>query len=201
MKQDIDGASAGKPEKDTRALLLTSALSNFSKRGFKETTTRQITEALGMSPGSLYVYYESKLQLLREIVERGHRDLLDHLLAHVAEEKRSAVSALRELVKVYTAWHIEHHLEALVINREMPNLGRAEFGRIANLRNEITDIVRAAARAVAVDAPDTEVEYITRAIISVGRDVTSWHSSETARSPELTGDAYGELAVRMCNVH
>src|SRR5262249_29770688 len=76
--------------------LLTSGVRCFASNGFHATTTRDITAAVGLSPGALYVHFPSKEHLLFEIIRAGHVRSLEILQA--AEAGGNAVSYLRSLV-------------------------------------------------------------------------------------------------------
>jgi AcrR family transcriptional regulator len=54
----------------TRAALITAARSVFEERGFADTRITDITEAAGMSHGTFYRYFDSKLAIFREIMDR-----------------------------------------------------------------------------------------------------------------------------------
>ena len=59
--------------------LLTSGVRCFASSGFHATTTRDITAAIGLSPGALYVHFPSKEHLLFEIIRTGHVRSLETL--------------------------------------------------------------------------------------------------------------------------
>jgi len=56
-----------------RAELASTAVAVFAHRGFEETTMQDIAEAAGVAKGSLYRYFESKMELLSYIT----RDLVE----------------------------------------------------------------------------------------------------------------------------
>lgn len=55
--------------RNRREKILHSASRLFAEKGFHRTTTRQIAEAAGVSEGTLYNYFESKIELLFGIME------------------------------------------------------------------------------------------------------------------------------------
>ena len=59
--------------------LLTSGVRCFASNGYHATTTRDITAAVGLSPGALYVHFPSKEHLLFEIIRTGHVRSLETL--------------------------------------------------------------------------------------------------------------------------
>src|ERR1700692_5127899 len=55
----------------TRELIPDVAVSLFGEHGYTGTTMRDIAEAVGVLPGSLYAHIDSKETLLLEIVKEG----------------------------------------------------------------------------------------------------------------------------------
>jgi len=61
--------------KASRARILDAALSLFADRGFDGTSVRRIAEEAGVSHGLLYAHFESKEDLLRELMELSLGDI------------------------------------------------------------------------------------------------------------------------------
>lgn len=60
-------------------LLLDAAASHFAAKGYRETTIREISETIGMLPGSVYYHFPSKHELLLAVYEEGVRKMLVRL--------------------------------------------------------------------------------------------------------------------------
>jgi AcrR family transcriptional regulator len=69
-----------------RELILASAANLFEKRGYAAVSMRIIAHGLGVTTGSLYYYFKDKDEIVREILDTGHK--------RVHEEVRSAVDSL-----------------------------------------------------------------------------------------------------------
>lgn len=52
------------------------ALAQFIKSGYAATTTREIAQAVGLTPGALYAHYPSKEALFEAVVRRYQRELV-----------------------------------------------------------------------------------------------------------------------------
>jgi AcrR family transcriptional regulator len=81
---------------DTRTRILNAALGLFRRKGFEQTTMREIAEEAGVSLGNAYYYFESKEALVMAFYERAHLDLPSRVTAAVApatslEEQLSAI--------------------------------------------------------------------------------------------------------------
>ncbi|KLL12350.1 MULTISPECIES: TetR/AcrR family transcriptional regulator [Protofrankia] len=76
------------------------AIRLFGERTYPVVGMRDISDAVGILPGSLYVHINSKEDLLIKIVERGIRSYLD-AIAPIAESEQSATIRLRKAIKAH----------------------------------------------------------------------------------------------------
>ncbi len=86
-----------------REAIIDVAVRLFGEKGYNATTMRDIAQAVGILPGSLYAHIDSKETLLIEIVETGIERFLaiDRLLAASAESPEARMRiAIREHIKV-----------------------------------------------------------------------------------------------------
>jgi len=93
------GAGAGKGE-ETRERILNAALDLFRRRGFDQTTMREIAAEAGMSLGSAYYYFESKEALVMAFYERASAEMharLEAVFTHPAgfEERLRAIISIK----------------------------------------------------------------------------------------------------------
>ena len=182
----------GTPEA-VRALLVSAVLC-FSRKGFHATTTRDITAAVGLSPGALYVHFPSKEEVLFEIVRTGHELALSAMLAQPSDG--DPVSYVRRLVASHVEWHARHHTVARVCQYELAALAPGHHAEVLELRRRFTGLVHSAVRAF--DVPD--VDRVVRALLSLGIDLVRWYRLDGDDSPEVLGAFYADLALRMIGV-
>lgn len=177
--------------------LLASAVLCFARRGFHATTTRDITAAVGLSPGALYVHFSSKEEVLFEITRTGHERALDALRSQPDDGDSSR--HVRRLVAAHVTWHARHHTVARVCQYELAALEPEHRAAVLELRQQFSAVLRSAvARGVregVFDVPD--VNRAVRAILSLGIDLVRWYRLDGADSPESLGEFYAELALRM----
>lgn len=97
------------------------ALGQFIKSGYAATTTREIAQAVGLTPGALYSHYPSKEALFEAVVRRYQRELLgkdaDNALLTVLKRSEfpfdipELAAAIRDLVRENRAywllWYID----------------------------------------------------------------------------------------------
>jgi len=177
--------------------LLTSGVRCFAASGFHATTTRDITAAVGLSPGALYVHFPSKEHVLFEIVRTGHVRSLETL--READPDGTAVSYLRSLVARFVAWHAHHHVAARVSQYELAALTPGHYADILELRRQTTDMFRQAViRGIDEGAfAAVDVHRVVRAMLSLGVDLARWYRTGGPDSPEQLGDFYADLALGM----
>jgi AcrR family transcriptional regulator len=77
----------------------------FEAYGLRKTTVEDITQAVGISKGSFYLFYASKEELLLEILERIETDLRSSILEYtVAPRERARESASAILKSFLLTW-------------------------------------------------------------------------------------------------
>ncbi|WP_441246839.1 TetR/AcrR family transcriptional regulator [Kitasatospora sp. McL0602] len=179
--------------------LLLAAVDSFARRGYHATTTRDIATAAGMSPAALYIHYPSKAALLSEISRTGHQATLELVEAAAALSPAGPAERMRRLVEDFTCWHARGHTVGRIVNHELHALPEEDFAVVAELRRRIEDTVRRliedGVAAGTFDVPD--VRTASRAVTSLGIDVSRWYSPRSSESPEELGRRYGVLVLRM----
>jgi len=96
-------------ESDSRERILTAALTAFSENGFDGATTRDIAARAGVNQGLIKYYFDGKLKLWREAVDRAFEDLraiLDTALGPdvVVDE----IDQMRRMTRRYVHFVAEH---------------------------------------------------------------------------------------------
>lgn len=107
------------------------ALELFAERGFAEVGMRELALHLGIGAGSVYHHFESKEQLLFELIEELYEDLLDAVLL---TDKGAAHGRLQALLRAHVALHEHRGLHFLMAEREYRCLSPQHQGQIQQLR-------------------------------------------------------------------
>lgn len=95
------GTQVKKAEKQSsrrRDEIVARAAALFAKEGVRTTTVRDIAEASGMLAGSLYYHFESKEEIVDEILSRSLGDLFGSY-RHILEEWDDPGDRLRHLIR------------------------------------------------------------------------------------------------------
>jgi AcrR family transcriptional regulator len=73
---------------ETRAEILRVALGLFTEKGFASTSTRDISEALGITKSALYYHFRNKDEIVTSLVQQRRHDL-DELVNWIAAQPRT----------------------------------------------------------------------------------------------------------------
>lgn len=119
------------PPANTRARILDAARRAFSEFGYGATSNRIIAESAGVTTGSIYYHFESKVDLYREV----YRSVQAHVYDRFAEAVAGATGLVETLEAVFTT--------ANRMNIEDPSLAsflagvRIDVGRYPELQGEL----------------------------------------------------------------
>jgi len=80
---DLPAAAPKNKVKKTRERILDASAALFSKQGYNGTALRDIAKSLDMKAGSLYYHFDSKEQLVLEILKIGLENIINTVLARV----------------------------------------------------------------------------------------------------------------------
>jgi len=135
-----DGASEEKPApigRPTADRILDSAEALFAARGFAGTSVRDIANAVGLNPASLYNHFASKEALYEAVLERGIRPLVDALEEAAKSETMDAGEIIGAVME-----HLSH----------TPQLPRLIHHEALSGGEHLTEIVRNWVRPLLVPA-------------------------------------------------
>lgn len=96
-------------EKETiRAQMRAKGKKLFEKHGLKKTSVDELTEAVGISKGAFYLFYESKEELFMEILESFEKEIQTTILEFVihpnAEARKNVSSMLKSFLLKWDAY-------------------------------------------------------------------------------------------------
>jgi len=109
-KTKVEKAKSEKTKvKKTKENILDAAAALFSKHGYNGTALRDIANALDMKAGSLYYHFDSKEQLVLEILTIGLENIIDTVIRRV--EELPANSSSKEILIAAAKGHLGALLE------------------------------------------------------------------------------------------
>lgn len=166
----------------------------FSERTYPVVGMRDIGDAVGLLPGSLYVHITSKEELLLRIVERGIQFYLDAIEPIVASD----ADASTRLRGVITA-----HMRVLAATREQTRVAFHQWGYLGAEKHErVVELrlryERAFATVVADGIESGEFRAVRSPRVAVLATIgmltaaTEWYSPAGPLTPDEIGDALAD---------
>lgn len=108
----------------TRERILLEAARLFRHHGYSATTLREVADASGIKAGSIYYHFESKEQILGEVLDKGIQIVAETVLQRVEALPKDATA--RERV----AAAIEGHLWGLLHHGDFTSANIRVYGQI-----------------------------------------------------------------------
>ncbi|MBL8078663.1 MAG: TetR/AcrR family transcriptional regulator [Anaerolineales bacterium] len=73
----------------------------FEKHGLKKTSVDELTEAVGISKGAFYLFFESKEELFMEILEQIEKEIQTSILEFAIKPKANARKNVSDMLKSF----------------------------------------------------------------------------------------------------
>jgi TetR/AcrR family transcriptional regulator, cholesterol catabolism regulator len=182
----------------TRERILQSAAQVLAERGYAGSTLNDIAERANTKAGSLYYYFESREDLIREIMVRGINETIEHVSAAVDALGPEATSQ-QKLAAAVTA-HIRYLLtENDIARAAIRTLGQApaevEGPSIEQHRvygHYMSTLIQAAVSDGYLD-PSVDTRILRLLIVGAANWSTAWYHAEG----DASVDDIAELASRL----
>ena len=91
---------------EKKELIRAAALKMFLEDGYAKTSIRNIADAIEYSPGTIYLYYKDKDELLYEVQAHAFGQLLEAFKKNATSE--DPMKRLRQLGKTYVSFGLAH---------------------------------------------------------------------------------------------
>jgi AcrR family transcriptional regulator len=194
--RSIDNLGAG-PVSASRLRLYETAIELFGRRGFHAVSVRELADALGIKPPSLYAHVASKQDLLFQITVVGetlHRDAVKEALLSSGPDPREQV---RAIVRAHVLVHLGHPDLARLINTELRHLTAEQVEHIHAIRagtaQRFLDVIDRGIRLGVFRAADPR--RALRAIGDMGVHTAEWDDRPDAAEHEEIARDYAEMAL------
>ncbi len=143
-----------------RELILAAARELFYRRGFDHVGVGEIAAAVAIGPSALYRHFESKQQLLADVLEREHALLMEALGALGETDQKATVRALARM-------SLDFRGGSLLIQREARHLPAEGRARVRDGSREIGAQQRELIRRFRPDLHDDAIDLLGWAAIGV----------------------------------
>ena len=115
---------------------MTSAVANFTERGYHGTSMRDIARAADVTVASIYHHFPSKQDILQELMRRTLGDVLAATRTAIDAAGPGATDRLGALMVAWVVFHTERQAEALIGASELRSLDEAGRVEVVALRDE-----------------------------------------------------------------
>jgi AcrR family transcriptional regulator len=176
----------------------------FAQQGYRATGVRDIADALGIGPTSIYSHIKTKAELLHEIVI----ETLDALLAMQHDAIASSddvVEQLRRVAESQLRFLVEHQQESLIAIREFlwaeGDALSAILERRRRYRAAFEDLIAEGVARGRMTVANPKIAAFS--IIEMAEGVPRWFRPGGDMSINQLAYLYGEFALRIagvCNV-
>jgi len=180
-----------------REEILQAARVVFARNGFYETTVEEIAKAAGISKGTLYLYYKSKMDIYWAALKFGVTEMHDRV-----REELKTVPSVKE--KIQTFIHVK--MEYFQKNRDFFKIYYSEFGNTfchpIHMQKEFRDLYRKqvdllesilvdgiktrAIRELPVEGTACAIADLTRSVIT--QHLMNWSKRTIEEDSKLTFD-------------
>lgn len=192
---------------DVRVLVLEKAKALFLSIGYHKITMRRIAEEIGYTPGTIYLYFSNKEEILYELHNQGFELLYQYKLKTASAAHSSAFDRLWEGGKTYLAFALDHpDYYELMFNMPEPHhflsrLREAESGERRTmhidyamrsyefLKQTIQDCISEGS------LPKTDPDVMTFAFWSFVHGVVSLTIRKRIPYPQAASQAFAESAI------
>ena len=100
---------------EKRVLIRESAARLFAEKGFEKTTTRDIANSAGISNAALYYYFDSKEEILYQILEETMSTGLQ-MISELEESQIELKERLSRILRTHAASAVDFHKMKLLVH-------------------------------------------------------------------------------------
>lgn len=203
MGRDVKPTRTGRRDGHGRGAVISASLRTFYERGYYGASIRDIAAEADMTAASIYHYFDSKQDILRVVMTGIMQDALASTRSALINAGPTPAEQLSRLVEAWVVFHAERRIEAHVGASELRSLEEAGRHVVIALRDEqehmFAEVVRRGIENGDFTTPDPLIA--TRAIITMGRGVSSWYRPDGDMTVEDVAAKYATVALSAVGYH
>lgn len=181
----------------SKIVILETAAKLFSEYGYAGTTMRDIGDAVGVLPGSLYAHIKNKESLLFEVVQSGIQKFLA-LESRIGETSGTPEDDLRAAIKFHVAEVAANPQYTQVVFHQWRFLSPPMRKRVIELRRRYADVFRRILERGVKDGtfnPDLNASLEILSLLGSLNWIPEWYSQKGAYGPEEIGDKLADTML------
>lgn len=173
------------------------ALSLIYRKGYEAITLRQLADAVGIQPGSLYNHVRNKQDILFDLVHDHMTTLLQEVEQAIPADA-SPLAQLDAFIGFHVGYHITRREQVFIANSELRSLEGPNHAAVVGLRKRYEAVLIDILRRGGVDG-SLRVEEPTiaaYAILSMLTGICSWYQPSGRKSAEQLVTLHRDLILR-----
>ena len=171
-------------ERETRReLILSAALTLFAENDFKSVTVREIAREAGVSPGTIYRYYENLDDLFIDIISVRTLEFVEELDGTAEGDEGDDPPDIRTLCRRYVTF-LNDNLSFYQMMAHFMVGGRISPEAVAKLNPLMRGFLDIVERAVAFHSPDGDSRSTAQALFSALNGVMISYATYPGRTLE-----------------
>ncbi len=180
-----------------RDAILQAAAETFREKGFDRATMEDLAAQLGLLKASLYYYFQSKYDILYEILRGARQEVLRRLEAIAASDRPPREKLHQAIVAFATAF--DHNYPALsVAVYERLDRGVPAIDEMKAIRRRVQQLwdrmIRQAAREGAI-RKDLDLRVVSFGIIGMINWMSQWYEKDGRLSSEEIAHVFAEMVL------
>jgi AcrR family transcriptional regulator len=169
----------------TKAEIKEAALARFASQGYQATTLRELAEDLGVTPAAFYYHYQTKDELLSDLLE----DILRDDLAMFRAIRRGPDSPLELMLYAHIPGDEIQQMQQRVVQYETHSLQNPSRQQIRRLIHEYeSEFAEEIAKEYGLSGQD--LEFATKAVLGMGLSVGDWFQLDGSVSADQMRELY-----------
>jgi TetR/AcrR family transcriptional regulator, cholesterol catabolism regulator len=179
--------------------LIRIAAIEFARSGYRATTLRQIADAAGILPGSLYHHFASKEEILREVMLSSTADYVQEIEALAVSDQAVAALVRQALEQRLNLYRTEGLALGVVLQTDKTTLEHEVFNEMRDLGYRIERAWNAILERGVRDGsfePDLDVRATTYAIQGMVNWAHRWFNPDGRLSPQALASEWAKLLLR-----
>ncbi len=186
---------------NARKAILDASVSLFSERGYTGTTMRDIAEAVGVLPGSLYAHIKSKEEILAEVVTSGISEFLE-IQDTVETSAAGPEERLREAIRLHVKVVAKNPERTLVVFHQWRFLGEPHRSSAVKMRRRYGRMfanILAQQPCFRGNEKDPQIRIQCFTILGALNWTPEWYSPDGPYSPDELGNRMADSVIQGLN--
>jgi len=174
----------------TRERILLEAARLFRHHGYAATTLREVADASGIKAGSIYYHFESKEQILGEVLDKGIQVVADAVRQRVDALPEGATARQRVAAAIEGhLWGLLHHGDFTSANiriyGQIPTAAKNSHRKIRRSYADYWDRLLEEALKRGELRPDTSTAVIRLFVIGALNWTVEWYNPQKGSFPDF----------------